>query len=579
MSTVESNSERFQGVAFVELYKQVWSNKEKYVIFFGLFVFSWASNFEGNLTLSLTNKVTSLFESNNLISILSTITYILQTALLPIYSKLSDMFGRAHCYSVGLFFYILAFIVYATANNYNTLVGGQIIYSFGYSATSILGPIVVGDLTTVTNRGFFQGLYNLPSLFNIFVAPRAAVLLLNHGQWRWGYGLVTIILGVTAIPLIGGLWWVHFKLRRSGLLEEYRAQQTDKSPLHDSEKGFFEVLYWILIQIDIVGSLLLLAGLCLILLPLVLALTLWGGWSSGITIGTLVGGVVAWGLFALWEWKFSPKPIIPLGRWKSYTPLLGVLALSTVTLISSTNWMYYTTYLMVSRKIDIDTATYLERGYNVAYILCEVVVGYLMKRTRKWRPFVWAGVSLMILGVGLMIPARLPSSSDAFIVISQTIVGIGSGCLYIPILVAIQSSVPHSDMAIVTAMMQIGGSIAASIGSTMSGAIWNSMLPGQLAKYVPGEYDYAKIVGSTDYAISLPDDQYNGVVQAYGHIQMVLSIIAICIAVLTFCFTVPMKSFGLEDHSHEEYANTANEPNENVPHGLEGYKATSSTKL
>jgi MFS family permease len=89
---------------------------------YSLFVFSWASNFEGNLTLSLTNKVTSLFESNNLISLLSTITYILQTALLPIYSKLSDMFGRAHCYSIGLFFYILAFIVLATANNYNTLV-------------------------------------------------------------------------------------------------------------------------------------------------------------------------------------------------------------------------------------------------------------------------------------------------------------------------------------------------------------------------------------------------------------------------------------------------------------------------
>ncbi|EIE87916.1 hypothetical protein RO3G_12627 [Rhizopus delemar RA 99-880] len=529
MSAVESSSnDRFKGVAAVELYKQVWTNKEKYIIFFGL---------------------------------LSTITYILQTALLPIYSKLSDMFGRAHCYSVGLFFYILAFIVLATANNYNTLVGGQIIYAFGYSATSILGPIVVGDLTTVTNRGFFQGLYNLPSLFNIFVAPRAAVLLYDHGQWRWGYGLVCIILAGTAIPLIGGLWYVHFKLKRSGLLEEYRAQQqTKSSPLEDSDKSFFDKFIWVLIHIDVVGSLLLIAGLCLILLPLVLALTKWGGWQSGITIGTLVAGVVSWGLFAIWEWKFSPKPIIPLGSWKSQTPLLGVLALSTVTLISSTNWQYYTTYLMVSRKLDVDTATYLERGYNVAYIVCEVVVGYLMKRSRKWRPFVWVGVSLMILGVGLMIPARLPTSSNAFVVISQTIVGIGSGCLYIPILVAIQSSVPHGDMAIVTAMMQVGGSIAASIGSTMSGAIWNSMLPGQMAKYVPGEYDYAKIVGSTTYAISLPEDQYNGVVKAYGHVQMVLSIIAICIAVLTFCFTVPMKSFGLGDRP--EQGQETDEPSE-----------------
>ncbi|CEG63592.1 hypothetical protein RMATCC62417_00711 [Rhizopus microsporus] len=563
-----SGDNRFKGVTAVELYKQIWTDKEKYIIFLGLFLFSWASNFEGNLTMTLNNKVTSFFQSNNLISLLSTITYILQTALLPIYSKLSDMFGRAHCYSVGLFFYILAFIVMATANNYDTLVGGQIIYAFGYSGVSILGPIVVGDLTTVTNRGLFQGLYNLPSLFNIFVAPRAAALLLDQGRWRWGYGLCCIILGGTAVPLIGGLWYVHFKLKRSGLIEEYKAKQAETE---EPKMNIFQKFIWLMTEIDIVGSLLLIAGLCLILLPLVLALPKWGGWSSGITIGTLVAGVVAWVLFAIWEWKFARKPIIPLARWNTHTPLLGVLALSTVTLISSTNWQYFTTYLLVSRKVSIDTAIYLERGYNVAYIVCEVTVGYLMKRTRKWRPFVWAGVSLTILGVGLMIPARLPSSSDAFVVISQTIVGIGSGCLYTPILVAIQSSVPHSDLAVVTAMMQVGGSIAASVGSTMSGAIWNSMLPGQLAKYVPGEYDYAKIVGSTDYAISLPKEQYDGVVQAYGHIQMILSIIAICIAVLTFCFTVPMKSFGLEDAKDSDDTTSLKE--------TQDYKSSSTTKL
>ncbi|CAO3682401.1 hypothetical protein G6F70_002679 [Rhizopus microsporus] len=569
-SSEGSGDSRFKGVTAVELYKQIWTDKEKYIIFLGLFLFSWASNFEGNLTMTLNNKVTSFFQSNNLISLLSTITYILQTALLPIYSKLSDMFGRAHCYSVGFFFYILAFIVMATANNYNTLVGGQIIYAFGYSGVSILGPIVVGDLTTVTNRGLFQGLYNLPSLFNIFVAPRAAALLLDQGRWRWGYGLCCIILGGTAVPLIGGLWYVHFKLKRSGLIEEYKAKQ---AKTEEPKMNIFQKFIWLMTEIDIIGSLLLIAGLCLILLPLVLALPKWGGWSSGITIGTLVAGVVAWILFAIWEWKFARKPVIPLARWNTHTPLLGVLALSTVTLISSTNWQYFTTYLLVSRKVSIDTAIYLERGYNVAYIVCETTVGYLMKRTRKWRPFVWVGVSLTILGVGLMIPARLPSSSDAFVVISQTIVGIGSGCLYTPILVAIQSSVPHSDLAVVTAMMQVGGSIAASVGSTMSGAIWNSMLPGQLAKYVPGEYDYAKIVGSTDYAISLPKEQYDGVVQAYGHIQMILSIIAICIAVLTFCFTVPMKSFGLEDAKDADDTTSLKE----TP--VEDYKSSSTTKL
>ncbi|GAA5795869.1 hypothetical protein HPULCUR_001231 [Helicostylum pulchrum] len=554
MSEPEVN-DNLAGVKIVELYKLVWSKYDRYILFSGLLLLSWAISFESNMSFALSQNVTNAFGTNNLISLLPTVLYILQTALLPIYSKLSDIYGRAQCYTVALIFYMVSYIVMATAPSYYTIVGGQVIYAFGYSGTSILGPITIADLTDVVDRGLFQGLYNLPTLISIFLAPRAGEALSSIGQWRWGYGMIPILICVTSLPVVGSLWKLNFKVKKSGLIDDYKREQ--KMVREEENLTIMQKIIWFVIEIDLIGSLLLVTGLALILLPLVLAIPSWGGWSSATTIGTLVGGVVAWGLFVVWEWKFAVKPIIPITRWESRTPLYGVLALSTVTIISSTAWQFLTTYLMVSRKLSADDAILLERGYNVAYIICEVIVGYFMKRTRVWRPFVWAGVSLTILGVGLMIPARLPTASTAFLVISQTIVGIGSGFLFVPILVAIQSSVPHSDMAIATAMMQVGGSIAASIGSTMAGTIWNNMLPGQLAKYVPGEYDYEKIVGSTVYATSLPEDQYNGVVTAYGHIQMVLSIIAICIAVLTFCFTIPMKSFGLESTKDKEGKNTA----------------------
>lgn len=427
--------------------------------------------------------------------------------------------------------------------------GGQVIYAFGYSGASILGIITVADLTDVVDRGLVQALYNVPSLINIFCAPRAGAALSKAGQWRWGYGLIPILIFVTATPLVFNLWRLNLKVKKSGLLDEFKRKQA--ATRVSENLSIFQKIVWLFVEIDVIGSLLMVTGLALILLPLVLALPSWGGWSSGTTIGTLVGGVCAWGVFVLWEWKFAIKPIIPITRWESRTPLYGVMALSTVTIISSTAYQFFTTYLMVSRKLSSDDAILLQRAYNVAYIVCEVIVGYSMKRTRVWRPFVWVGVSLMIVGVGIMIPARLPHAATAFLVVSQCVIGMGSGFLFVPMLVAIQSSVPHGDMAIATAMMQVGGSIAASIGSTMAGTIWNNMLPGQLAQHVPGEYDYAKIVGSTVYATNLPEAQYNGVVTAYGYIQKVLNIISICVAVLTFCFTIPMKSFGLESHNKE----------------------------
>jgi hypothetical protein len=97
------------------------------------------------------------------------------------------------------------------------------------------------------------------------------------------------------------------QVKRSGLLDEFKAEQ--RKIRKEENLSFWQKLVWFIEEIDIIGSILLVAGLCLILLPLVLALPSWGGWTSGTTLGTLCSGVVAWGLFGLWEWKYAKKPV------------------------------------------------------------------------------------------------------------------------------------------------------------------------------------------------------------------------------------------------------------------------------
>ncbi|KAG0190611.1 hypothetical protein DFQ28_001781 [Apophysomyces sp. BC1034] len=518
------------GVKKVQLFTKVWTKVDKIIIFTGLVMISWVTTWESNVNVTITPTVTSILNANNISSILSTVLHILQVCLIPMYSKISDFTGRAEVYTFALVLYTISFVIMANAQSYDALVGGRVVYGV--------------DMTSVVTRGLMQALYNIPAIFSMFVAPKVAGILLANGLWRWAYGITPILLLITGIPLLCSLWNVEFKVRR--LLKSEPVPETA-----GKKKTFFEHVLWVVTEIDLVGSILLIAGLCLVLLPCVLANTRWGGWGSAITIGTLVAGVVSWILLALWEWKFAVKPIIPATKWESRTPIWGVLATTTVHMIATTNWQYFLTYLQVSRKASPEKAVYLERGYAVVFILIQTVVGYLMKRTRVWRPFVWVGTSLLLIGVGLMIPARLPTSSDAFVVISQAIAGLGSGMLDVPLMVAVQSSVPHNDLSIVTALYQMGGSLGSAIGSTMAGAIWNAMLPGQIKKHVPGVYDYEKIVRNIKYAINLPEDQYNGVVTAYGEVQRVLSIIAVCVASLTFLFSLPMRSFGL-DESEED---------------------------
>ncbi|CAO3642541.1 unnamed protein product [Cunninghamella blakesleeana] len=547
---MENQASSAEGVKKISLYTKIWKPWEKWFLFCSLIFVGWAINWEGNLSLVMSLYITDDLGFSSLLSILSTITYILQTVLFPTYSKISDRTGRKNVYIVGVFFYLIALAVMATAKDYSVYLGGQVIYSFGYTAMFIMGPVMVGDLTDVVNRGLFQGLYNVPSLINVFVSTVVADSF-GRDHWRLGVWTNFAVLGGAAIPLISILWVLENRVKGSQVYLEYK-QQKEQQQIIKPTYTIMGRLKWIVEEFDMIGCLLLVGGLCMILLPLVLATSTFGGWHQPTTIGLLVAGFCCWVLFGLYEWKVATKPIFPWTKWPNRTPVFGILVLSTVTLISSTNWLYFPKYLRVSRNISYSQAVLLDRGYNVAYVVFQVIAGYLMKRTRKWRPFVWVGIALMILGVGLMIPARIPTSADALVVISQTIAGAGSGMLDIPVLVAIQSSVPHEDLAIVTALMQVGGSICASIGSTVAGAIWNSLLPVQLAKHVPGEYDAAKILADMDYAFQLPSEQYHGIVASYGEVQKILSIVAVSFAGLAFLFSLPMKSFGLEDRKDKE---------------------------
>ncbi|KAI7856109.1 major facilitator superfamily domain-containing protein [Circinella umbellata] len=493
---------------------------------------------------------TNYFGANAIMGIMNTVTNILQSVLFPTYSKLSDMIGRAEMFTCSIALYAVSYIIMATAQNYETLVGGKVINTLGDTGILILCPILIGDLTSVRKRGFYHGLFQIPHIINLYATAYVGNYFWYSGGWRWGYGHIPFLLVGSTIPLLVALFHTQKKFKAQGLYDNYKKVYRERQ----GNRTRWETFKWYLIQIDIVGCILFVGGLAMVLLPLVLARKQFGGWDTAKTIGTLVAGVATWFLFIIWEWKFAEKPLIPLTKWPNNTAILGVCAVSTVTIISSTNWLYFNTYLQVARKITPGHASMLGRGYNTGYILIQFIVGFLMMKTGVWRPYVWSGVAMMILGVGLMIPAREPDASEAFVVISQTIAGIGSGMMDIPLTVAVQSCVPHDDIAMVTALFQVGGSVAAAIGSTMAGSIWTNVVPQKLAKYVPGEYDATKIMGSISVAQNLPEEQYQGVVKAYGEVIKILSTIAVCVAVLTFCFTVRMQSFGLSDSpkNHEE---------------------------
>ncbi|KAL9543578.1 hypothetical protein MBANPS3_008055 [Mucor bainieri] len=567
---IDSNEAR--GIRIAQASKLVSTHLDRIIMFIGLLLMSWVISWEKNITNTITSTVSSLFQANNISGILGTVLSILQTALQPMYSKLSDITGRATAYTFSVCMFITSFIIMACATNYNMLIGGQAIYSFGYSGVYILGPILIGDSVGLVNRTLILAVYNFPIIINLFAGGLAAQTFINSGQWRWGYGHICIVIFVASIPLLTVLWNLQFRAKKSGLLRKGSTKYTKAAASSDSKESVHDKVIWLIHEIDVVGSLLLVAGLFLVLLPLILA-TSWGGWNSskstiriirssmvtdhtiplGRVIGCLVSGGVTWLLFGFWEWKIAVKPIIPLTHWESKNPMWGTLTLFMIwTINNMMDLQYFLSYLQVTRKVSPLIASYLERGENCANVILPIFIGYFIRRTQRWRPFVWVGACLAVLGPGLMIPARKMSSPDVFIVMAQIIFGASSAFLNYPVLVGIQGSVPRKDVAIVTALFEVGVSVAGSIGSTIAGAVWNSVLPRLIQKYVPGEHNALTITKSIPKILALPEEQYKGVAQAYDEAMYILGIIAVCIGALAFLCSTQLKGYILENVVPEE---------------------------
>ena len=109
-----------------------------------------------------------------------------------------------------------------------------------------------------------------------------------------------------------------------------------------------------------------------------------------------------------------------------------------------------------------------------------------------------------------MIHTRGEDSSDAEIVWTQILQGIGGGFAATAAQVGAQASVPHADVAMVIALVLLWTEIGAGVGGSIAGAIWAGVMPGKLAEYLPGltreerEALFGSITDIMEYAFDDP---------------------------------------------------------------------------
>ncbi|KAF9434002.1 hypothetical protein BGZ76_008708 [Entomortierella beljakovae] len=522
--------------------RSLFTRKEYLFLVTGILIQAFMYSFEVNLMYNVQGGIVAHLGSSSLISVLPVILQTLSAALVPFYTKVSDVVGRAQALTFAMFFYLVGYVIQGTSNKFLQYALGQISYGIGSTGMLTLTQVLIADTTLLVNRGIVFALWDLPSAINIWTTnPLTDVFTDNvanpDANWRDAYAIIGSLAFVGAIAILVPLWYLQRKVIKKGA------------------SGPRKSVGWLLHEYDAIGALLITLGMSLTLLPLILARSYEKNWNDPRIIGMFCGGIVSLILLVIWESRYTDKPIMPMRIWVNPTCFGGLVVMFFMTVMAAMNWQYYTLYLVISRDLTFGDALMLERGYQIAYLVFQLLVGWMMKKFNRVRVFVWVGIIVHTAGIGMMIPARLPTSSDALVVISQTIVGAAGGMANIAASVAVTGVVDRKDISIVVGATQILGSFGSALGGALAGGIWTQYLPSRLEHYVTGPYDEAQIMNDPFYVAGLDPVTHEQVVDAYADSQMLMSIISMSLAVITCGCAFLMKHVDLyNDQKAEEIA-------------------------
>lgn len=232
------------------------------------------------------------------------------------------------------------------------------------------------------------------------------------------------------------------------------------------------------------------------------------GWSDGVTMGTLLAGVLGLAIFAVIETR-SPEPLIPF--WVFRDRNRGGAYLTQLVIGAALFGMFFLVTLFFQNVLGYGA---LRAGMafvpaTLGIIVTAGTVSQIVSRTGV-RPL--AATGLAISSVGLFLFTRITPDSSYMpdVLIPMILLALGLGLTLVPLTISAVSGVEESQSGLVSGVsmttLQIGGALGLSILSTVAASTIDDRLAAGAA--VPAAltdgYTDAFLIASIMVAAAIP---------------------------------------------------------------------------
>jgi EmrB/QacA subfamily drug resistance transporter len=368
------------------------------------------------------------------------------TVTVPVWGKLSDLYGRRLLYQIGIGVFLLGTLLSGMSTSMTELIIFRAIQGLGAGALIPLGMTIIGDTFTLQERAKMQAYFSGVWGFSSVIGPVVGGFITDQLSWRWVF-FINLPIGIIAAIIIGLA------------LKEPKVHQKPK--------------------IDYAGAALLMLAISLLMLAMVEGGKSIASLLTPANLGLFGLSLVLLALFG-WVEKRAADPIIPFALFRNRTVSASVAAgfLGGVGMFGAISFIPL--FAQGALGMTATQAGSLLTPLMLSWVSMSVVGGRLLLKV-SYRSITIAGFIILTFGFVLlgMFDRGTP---HVWLYIELVLIGAGLGFTMLTLLIAVQQAVERSQLGVATSLNQFSRAIGGAFGVALMGVALTIGLGAQLHK-------------------------------------------------------------------------------------------------
>jgi len=412
------------------------SHREARVIVFGTMLPVFMGSLDNtNLATALPTIGRDLGDSHNLPWLIT--AYLLAaTAVVPLYGKIADIYGRMVTLRIAITIYMAGSLVCALAPDMLVLILGRALHGLGGGGLSTIGAVVLGDIVAPKERGRYYAYFAIVYTTAGALGPALGGFLSDYMHWT-GIFWLNILLGFTALAVTSVL------LRRL--------------PRHERPH-----------KLDLIGAVLIVGAS----ISFMLAINVGGvrfAWTSPPVLALFASAAVL-GLLFYKRLMTAPEPLIPIVILRNREVLCATVA-------HAFGWasivglnIFMPQYLQNVAGLTPTVAGFTLVIFMIALNISAGTSGYVLGRVVHYKLLPMTGLSVSICAL-MVLAWNVDNLNLVWFETILVVIGLGFGAMPGLTQVVMQNSVERHQLGISVGTMTFSRNLLATFMVAVFGAI------------------------------------------------------------------------------------------------------------